>query len=204
MEELSERQRLILDFIRAEIRRCGYPPSVREIGQAVGLSSSSTVHSYLTRLESLGFIRRNRSKPRAIEVLVGDEEDSQNLVDVPILGRISAGKPILATDNIQGSFPLPKDFVRCDDQVFMVNIHGESMVDAGIFDGDRVVAVMQNFAENDDIVVALLGGEMTVKRFFKEKDYYRLQPENCFMEPILIKEVNILGKVIAILRRLNC
>nr|WP_243237416.1 transcriptional repressor LexA [Heliobacterium chlorum] len=203
MNDLSERQKRILEFIRSEIRRCGYPPSVREIGDAVGLMSSSTVHGHLNRLEKAGLIRRDPSKPRAMELLVPDDSDhpSDGLIDIPILGRISAGRPILATENLEGTFPLPKNFVRSD-KVFMLSVRGESMIEAGIFDGDLVVVRMQNTAENGDIVVALLGDEATVKRFYRETDYFRLQPENPHMEPILIKEVRVLGKVIAVLRRL--
>nr|WP_211200750.1 transcriptional repressor LexA [Heliomicrobium gestii] len=202
MFELSERQKLILNYIRTEIRRRGYPPSVREIGDAVGLTSSSTVHGHLNRLEKAGFIRRDPAKPRALEVLAPDEEDGAKrpLIDIPILGRISAGRPILATENIENTFPLPLDFIRSD-QVFILTVRGESMINAGIHDGDLVIVRIQQTADNGDIVVALLGDEATVKRFFKEKDYYRLQPENDYMEPILIKEVHILGKVIALLRK---
>lgn len=204
MAELNERQKLILDFIRTEIRRRGYPPSVREIGEAVGLSSSSTVHGHLARLEAQGIIRRDPSKPRAIEILTEDENFNsvRDMIEVPVLGRISAGRPVLANENIENTFPLPRDFIGSD-PVFMLTVRGESMVDAGIFDGDLVVVRKQNSAGNGDIVVALIGDEATVKRFFKEKDCYRLQPENQYMDPILLKEVHILGKVIAVLRRLR-
>ncbi|ABZ85106.1 lexa repressor [Heliomicrobium modesticaldum Ice1] len=202
MFELSERQKSILNYIRTEIRRRGYPPSVREIGDAVGLTSSSTVHGHLSRLEKAGFIRRDPAKPRALEVLAPDDDNGveRPLIDIPIVGRISAGSPILATENIENTFPLPLDFIRTD-QVFILTVRGESMINAGIHDGDLVIVRIQQTADNGDIVVALLGDEATVKRYFKEKDYYRLQPENDYMEPILIKEVHILGKVIALFRK---
>ncbi|MZP28596.1 transcriptional repressor LexA [Heliobacterium undosum] len=202
MFELSERQKLILNYIRTEIRRRGYPPSVREIGDAVGLTSSSTVHGHLSRLEKAGFIRRDPAKPRALEVLAPDDENggTRPLIDIPILGRINAGRPILATENIENTFPLPLDFIRTD-QVFILTVRGESMINAGIHDGDLVIVRIQQTADNGDIVVALLGDEATIKRFFKETDYYRLQPENDYMDPILIKEVHILGKVIALFRK---
>lgn len=203
MQDLTERQKAILEYIRNEIRQKGYPPSVREIGESVGLSSSSTVHGHLSQLEAKGYIRRDPSKPRAIEILQSDRTPriTKEMVQVPILGRVSAGKPILATENVEDFFPMPQDFVRSE-QVFMLSVRGESMIHAGIFDGDYVVVRQQSTAHNGDIIVALLGDEVTVKRFFKEKDYYRLQPENDFMEPILIKEVNVLGKVIAVIRKL--
>ena len=203
-EDLNNRQVQILEFIRREIKRKGYPPAVREIGEAVGLSSSSTVHSHLTVLEEKGYIRRDPTKPRAIEVLVGNDNNltRKELVDVPIVGRVTAGQPILAVENIEDTFPLPKDFVR-NDNVFMLRVQGESMVEAGILDEDFVLVRQQNTARNGEIVVALIGDEATVKRFFKEKDHFRLQPENQLMEPILVKEVSILGKVTGVFRRIH-
>ncbi len=203
-EDLNNRQVQILEFISREIKRKGYPPAVREIGEAVGLSSSSTVHSHLTVLEEKGYIRRDPTKPRAIEVLVGNDNNltRKELVDVPIVGRVTAGQPILAVENIEDTFPLPKDFVR-NDNVFMLRVQGESMVEAGILDEDFVLVRQQNTARNGEIVVALIGDEATVKRFFKEKDHFRLQPENQLMEPILVKEVSILGKVTGVFRRIH-
>ncbi len=203
-EDLNNRQVQILEFIRRAIKQKGYPPAVREIGEAVGLSSSSTVHSHLNALEEKGYIRRDPTKPRAIEVLIGSDSNlhRKELVEVPIVGRVTAGQPILAVENIEDTFPLPKDFVR-NDNVFMLRVQGESMVEAGILDEDFVLVRQQNIARNGEIVVALIGEEATVKRFFKEKDHFRLQPENQLMEPILVKEVSILGKVTGVFRRIH-
>lgn len=203
-EDLNNRQVQILEFIRREIKQKGYPPAVREIGEAVGLSSSSTVHSHLNVLEQKGYIRRDPTKPRAIEVLIGSDTNltKKELIEVPIVGRVTAGQPILAVENIEDTFPLPKDFVR-NDNVFMLRVQGESMVEAGILDEDFVLVRQQNTARNGEIVVALIGDEATVKRFFKEKDHFRLQPENQLMDPILVKEVSILGKVTGVFRRIH-
>lgn len=203
-EDLNTRQVQILEYICQEIRRKGYPPAVREIGEAVGLNSSSTVHGHLNVLEQKGYIRRDPTKPRAIEVLIGNDTvlPKKELIDVPIIGRVTAGQPILAIENIEDTFPLPKDFVRNDD-VFMLQVSGESMIEAGILDEDYVLIRQQSSARNGDIVVALIEDEATVKRFFKEKDHIRLQPENQFMDPILVKDVAILGKVIGVFRRLH-
>ncbi len=203
MRDLSARQRQILDFIQKSITERGYPPSVREIGQAVGLSSSSTVHAHLTALEKKGLLRRDPTKPRAIEVL--DDEAwmrRERLVPVPVLGQVTAGKPILAVENVEDTYPLPFDLVR-DEDVFMLRVRGDSMIEAGILEGDLVLVRQQNHADDGDIVVALLGDEATVKRFFREKDYIRLQPENPYMEPIIVKDVRILGKVVGLYRRIR-
>jgi repressor LexA len=199
--ELNERQRQILDFIRQRVRERGYPPSVREIGRAVGLASSSTVHGHLNRLEERGYIRRDPTKPRAIELLDRPATPQQWVRHVPVVGRVAAGAPILAVENATETFPLPYDWVR-DDDVFLLEVKGESMIDAGILPGDRVLVRRQPTAENGDIVVALLGEEATVKRFFRERDRVRLQPENPSMEPIYTREVQIIGKVIGLVRRL--
>lgn len=201
--DLSNRQIAILDFIKKEIRKKGYPPSVREIGEAVGLSSSSTVHGHLAQLEEKGYLRRDPTKPRAIEVL-GDDSlvIKKEMVNVPIVGRVTAGQPILAVENIEDTFPLPLDFVRNDD-VFMLSVLGDSMTNAGILDGDYVLVKQQNTARNGDIVVALLTDEATVKTYYREQDHIRLQPENTAYEPIITKDVNILGKVIGVFRRLH-
>ncbi|MGG3957124.1 transcriptional repressor LexA [Bhargavaea massiliensis] len=205
MAKLSKRQQQILDFIKQEVRTKGYPPSVREIGEAVGLASSSTVHGHLARLESKGFIRRDPTKPRAIEIL--DEYESipkTNVVNVPIVGKVTAGQPITAIENIEEYFPLPERFVSPDDQVFMLQIVGESMIEAGILDGDYVIVRQQQTANNGDIVVAMTEDhEATVKRFFKEKDHIRLQPENSSMEPIIVQNATILGKVIGVYRAIH-
>ncbi|MGI6119962.1 MAG: transcriptional repressor LexA [Desulfosporosinus sp.] len=201
--DLSLRQTQILEFIKEEIRKKGYPPSVREIGDAVGLLSSSTVHGHLQTLEDKGYIRRDPTKPRAIEIL----DTSSDIIDkkvahVPVVGRVAAGQPIFATENIEGTFPLPADFVRQDD-VFMLKVQGDSMIDAGILDGDLIIVRQQNVARNGDIVVALIGDEATVKRFFKERTLVRLQPENSLMEPIYSQDVLILGKVVGVFRSLQ-
>lgn len=205
MTKLSKRQQEILDFIKQEVREKGYPPSVREIGQAVGLSSSSTVHGHLARLESKGLIRRDPTKPRAIEILDGKEfeEPEVPVRNIPIVGRVTAGQPITAVENIEDYFPLPEKMAPAGDQVFMLEIMGDSMIEAGILDGDYVVVRQQNTAENGDIVVAMTEDyEATVKRFYKEKNYIRLQPENSTMAPIIVENVKILGKVIGVYRHI--
>ncbi|HEY3367936.1 MAG TPA: transcriptional repressor LexA [Symbiobacteriaceae bacterium] len=202
---LTERQRQVLQFIKDEIRHKGYPPSVREIGEAIGLSSSSTVHGHMARLEEKGYIRRDPTKPRAIEVL--DEDISsprRRTVSVPMVGRVTAGLPIFAEQNIEDHFPLPADFVRADEsELFFLTVQGESMIEAGILDGDYVLVRRQSTANNGDIVVALIEDEATVKRFFKEQGRIRLQPENRFMDPIIVPSAQILGKVIGLIRRMD-
>lgn len=207
MTKLSKRQQDILDFIKSEVQLKGYPPSVREIGEAVGLASSSTVHGHLSRLETKGLIRRDPTKPRAIEILDMDE-DSQiphsNVVNVPLLGKVTAGIPITAIENIEEYFPLPESMAPHDTSVFMLEIMGESMIEAGILDGDYVIVRQQKTANNGDIVVAMTEeDEATVKRFFKEEHYFRLQPENSTMEPIILDNVTILGKVIGLYRHIH-
>ncbi|MDQ0214669.1 repressor LexA [Oikeobacillus pervagus] len=206
MTKLSKRQQDILDFIKDEVRTKGYPPSVREIGEAVGLASSSTVHGHLARLEKKGLIRRDPTKPRAIEVL-NYEEDTiprQNIMNVPLVGKVTAGLPITAIENVEEYFPLPEQFASADSQVFMLEIMGDSMIEAGILNGDYVIVRQQHTASNGDIVVAMTEeNEATVKRFFKEKDFIRLQPENFTMEPIILQNVIILGKVIGVFRHIQ-
>jgi repressor LexA len=204
MTKLSKRQQDILDFIKQEVKMKGYPPSVREIGEAVGLASSSTVHGHLSRLESKGLIRRDPTKPRAIEILNLNEDSipQQKVVNVPLVGKVTAGFPITAIENVEEYFPLPEQLAPEDDNVFMLEIVGESMIEAGILDGDYVVVRQQQTANNGDIVVAMTEeDEATVKRFYKEKDYIRLQPENSTMEPIILPNVTILGKVIGLYRQ---
>jgi repressor LexA len=201
---LTKRQQEILDFVRAEVHRCGYPPSVREIGHAVGLSSSSTVHSHLAALEAKGFIRRDPSKPRALEVL--DYRETERGIDygsvraVPVVGQVAAGQPILASENIEQTMSLPAELA--DDATFILRVRGESMIEAGIMDGDFVVVRQQPTATNGEIVVAMIDDEATVKTFYREPDRIRLQPENSSMEPIYVTDVTILGKVVALFRRL--
>ena len=197
---LSAKQQQILDCIKKSLKEKGYPPSVRELCVAVGLSSTSTVHSHLNTLEKKGFIRRDPSKPRTIEVL--DEkanwlEDHVNAV--PIIGKVTAGLPILAVENIEEYFPLPKQIAR-QDETFILNVKGTSMINAGIMDGDQIIVRKQSEAHNGEIVVAMIEDEVTVKRFFKEKDRIRLQPENDSMQPIYAQNVQILGKVIGLFR----
>ncbi|MFB5084330.1 transcriptional repressor LexA [Symbiobacterium thermophilum] len=203
-EPLTERQRQILQFIKDEIRTKGYPPSVREIGEAIGLSSSSTVHGHMTRLEEKGYIRRDPTKPRAIEVLDGSHTQVKRTIAVPMVGRVTAGQPILAQESIEDHFPLPADFVRADEsELFFLTVQGDSMIEAGILDGDYVLVHRQQHANNGDIVVALIEDEATVKRFFKEQDHIRLQPENRFMDPIIVPDCQILGKVVGLVRRMG-
>jgi len=202
--DLSLRQTKILEFIKQEIRKKGYPPAVREIGEAVGLLSSSTVHGHLQTLEDKGYIRRDPTKPRAIEILDSSSDllAAKKVVHIPVVGRVTAGQPILAVENIEGTFPLPADLVR-EDNVFMLKVQGESMIGAGILDGDFIIVRQQNEARNGEIVVALIGDEATVKRFFKERTLIRLQPENPSMEPIYSQDVTILGKVVGVFRTLQ-
>jgi len=207
MTKISKRQQDILDFIKGEVKKKGYPPSVREIGEAVGLASSSTVHGHLARLESKGLIRRDPTKPRAIEILELDESlqiPRNNVVNVPVVGKVTAGLPITAIENVEEYFPLPERLAPADEQVFMLEIMGESMIEAGILDGDYVIVKQQQTANNGDIVVAMTeDDEATCKRFFKEKDYIRLQPENSTMDPIILRNVSILGKVIGVYRHIH-
>ncbi|GIM48057.1 LexA repressor [Collibacillus ludicampi] len=205
MVKLSKRQQQIIDFIKKEVREKGYPPSVREIGEAVGLASSSTVHGHLARLEQKGLIRRDPTKPRAIEVLDTDEymaDYEYSTVMAPIIGKVTAGSPITAIENIEDYFPLPSRFVG-DAEVFLLQVQGDSMIEAGILDGDLVIVRKQSTAQNGEIVVAMTEeGEATVKRFFKESDHIRLQPENASMEPLRYHNVVILGKVIGVFRHI--
>ncbi|MFP4973765.1 transcriptional repressor LexA [Paenibacillus sp. CN-4] len=208
MSKISSRQLAILEFIRNEVRSKGYPPSVREIGEAVGLASSSTVHGHLDRLEKKGLIRRDPTKPRAIELL--GQEESENVHHfastvsrVPVVGKVTAGVPITATENIEDYFPLPTHFVN-DNKVFMLSVSGDSMIEAGIMNGDYVIVRQQQTADNGDIVVAMTeDDEATVKTFYKERDHIRLQPENPSYEPLRLNRVSILGKVIGLFRDIH-
>ncbi len=203
MEELTDRQSNILNFIMDEIEQKGYPPSVREIGKAVGLKSPASVHNHLKTLEKYDYIRRDPSKPRAIEVLYSkdNKRPEKELLEIPIVGKVTAGEPILAEENIEDYFPLPIDYLKTDGrEIFMLKVQGNSMINAGIHDGDFVIARKQNYANNGDIIIALLEDEATVKTFFKEKEYIRLQPENPALEPIISRDVYVLGKVIGLYR----
>jgi repressor LexA len=205
MSKISSRQQAILEFIRNEVRLKGYPPSVREIGEAVGLASSSTVHGHLDRLEKKGLIRRDPTKPRAIELLGQEDSDQTHMFNytvtrVPVVGKVTAGIPITATENIEDYFPLPQQFVG-DDKMFMLSVVGDSMIEAGISNGDFVIVKQQQTANNGDIVVAMTeDDEATVKTFYKEKDHVRLQPENPKYEPLRLTKVSILGKVVGLFR----
>lgn len=208
MEDLTDRQREILEFILKEVQTKGYPPSVREIGEVVGLSSSSSVHAQLEKLEQKGYLRRDPTKPRAIEILddnylpSGDLFGLKNLVNIPIVGTVTAGKPILAEQNIQDYFPLPKDFTHEED-LFMLRVKGDSMINAGIFDGDLVIVNKTPTAINGDIIVAMLEDEATVKRFYKEQNQIRLQPENEQYKPIISPNIQVIGKVIGLIRKIH-
>ncbi|GAB2548488.1 transcriptional repressor LexA [Gracilibacillus alcaliphilus] len=206
MTNLSRRQEDILAYIKEQVGLKGYPPSVREIGEAVGLASSSTVHGHLARLEKKGYIRRDPTKPRAIEVLSQEEEWSVPKIEptfAPVIGKVTAGIPITAVENIEEYIPIPQNTAQADDPLFVLIIEGESMIEAGILDGDKVIVKQQHTAENGDIVVAMTEDtEATVKRFFKENDHIRLQPENATMEPLIYESVTILGKVIGLYRHI--
>ncbi|WOO37000.1 transcriptional repressor LexA [Anaerocolumna sp. AGMB13020] len=198
--KISPKQREILEYLKSQTLSKGYPPAVREICEAVKLKSTSSVHSHLETLEKNGYIRRDPSKPRAIEIT----DDTFNLakremVSVPIVGTITAGQPILAVENIESYFPIPTEYMP-NEETFMLKVKGESMINAGIFDGDQILVQKQSHAVNGDFVVALIEDSVTVKTFYKEKDYYRLQPENDTMEPIILKDLEILGKVIGLFR----
>ncbi|WP_146549266.1 transcriptional repressor LexA [Rummeliibacillus suwonensis] len=204
MKKISKRQEDILEFIKEEVRTKGYPPSVREIGEAVGLASSSTVHGHLNRLESKGLIRRDPTKPRAIEILDQDNITKQGVIHVPLVGKVTAGMPITAIENIEEYFPIPDFYGTSDDHIFMLEIMGESMIEAGILDGDYVIVKQQSTADNGDIIVAMTEeNEATVKRFFKEDGYFRLQPENSSMDPIIVEKVSVLGKVVGLYRNVH-
>ena len=199
-QTLTAKQEQILNCIKQSLKDKGYPPSVRELCLAVGLSSTSTVHSHLNTLEKKGYIRRDPSKPRTIEVL--DEKVnwlSDHVSAVPVVGKVTAGAPILAIENIEEYFPLPNQITR-HDETFILNVKGTSMINAGIHDGDQIIIRKQDYANNGDIVVVLIEDEVTVKRFFKEKNCVRLQPENDSMDPIYCLDVCILGKVIGLIR----
>src|SRR5699024_7002416 len=193
---------MIVDFIKSEVEVRGYPPSVREIAKAVGLASSSTVHGHLERIEKKGYIRRDPTKPRAIEIVdVDDHIEKDTARYAPVIGKVTAGIPITAIENIEEYTPVPSSMETTNDNLFVLIIEGYSMINTGILDGDKVIVKQQNTANNGDIVVAMTeDDEATVKRFFKEKDHIRLQPENDTMEPILLNQVSILGKVVGLYR----
>ncbi|QHQ62334.1 transcriptional repressor LexA [Anaerocolumna sedimenticola] len=198
--KISAKQREILEYLKSQIVNRGYPPAVREICEAVKLKSTSSVHSHLETLEKNGYIRRDPSKPRAIEIIDdGFNITRREIVNVPIVGTITAGQPILAVENLDGYFPIPTEYMP-NEETFMLKVKGESMINVGIFDGDKILVQRQSTASNGDIVVALIEDSVTVKTFYKENGYYRLQPENDTMDPIIVPELNILGKVIGLFR----
>lgn len=198
--KITDKQREILEYIKAEILNRGYPPAVREICEAVKLKSTSSVHAHLETLEKNGYIRRDPTKPRAIEIV--DENFNltrREMVNVPIVGKVAAGEPILAVENIENYFPIPAEFMP-NEPTFILQVQGESMINAGILDGDYILVQQQPTANDGDMVVALVDDSATVKTFYKENGYYRLQPENDFMDPIIVSEVMIMGKVIGTFR----
>lgn len=210
--ELNKREKAILKFIQKNVETKGYPPSVREIGKAVGLSSTATVHSYLAKLTEKGYIKKENQKGRTLRLLKGTDnkevvKENKNyytgkeMVEVPVIGKITAGEPILAVENVTDTFPIPIDFVG-NSESFMLTVRGESMIEAGILNGDYILVKKQNTANNGEIVVALIGDEATVKTFYKEKDHIRLQPENSTMDPIIVPNCEILGKVAGVFRKM--
>ncbi len=208
-DELNKREKAILKFIEKQIKDKGYPPSVREIGKAVGLSSTATVHGYIAKLKEKGYIAKEDQKGRTLKLLKGGKTEEpktvyngRELADVPVIGKITAGEPILAVENITDTFPIPIEFVG-NSENFMLVVRGESMIEAGILNGDYILVKKQDIARNGEIVVALIGEEATVKTFYKEKDHIRLQPENSTMDPIIVPDCKILGKVAGVFRKIN-
>ena len=203
-KELSHRQRQILQYIIQHTETHGYPPTVREIGEAVSLSSSSTVHAHLQTLEDAGLICRDAVLTRAIRVVAGNVESykPKRVISLPVIGRVAAGRPLLAIEDIEDSYPVPREFLS-GGEGFMLRVSGESMMEDGIMDGDFVIVRRQNVAENGDTVVAMVGEEATVKRFFRENGRVRLQPANSSMEPMYFDSVEIVGKVVGLIRKMN-
>ena len=199
--KITKKQAEILNYLKSEIINKGYPPSVREICNAVGLRSTSSVHAHLGTLEKNGYIRRDPTKPRAIEIVDNNFNNiRKDIVSLPVIGQVAAGTPILALENIEGYFPIPAEYLPAGKEVFVLNVKGDSMVNAGILDGDKLVVQQESTANNGEIVVALVDDSATVKTFFKEENHSRLQPENDAMEPIIVDDVKILGKVISLFR----
>ena len=197
--KISPKQLEILEYIKSQILERGFPPAVRDICEAVHLKSTSSVHSHLETLEKNGYIRRDPTKPRAIEILDDSFNMRREMVNVPIIGRVAAGEPILAEQNIEDYFPIPMEFMP-NNQTFILKVQGESMINAGILDGDMVIVEQRATARNGEMVVALIEDGATVKTFYKEDGHIRLQPENNFMDPIILDDVQIIGKVIGIFR----
>ena len=211
LDGLNNREEAILKFIEKQIKTKGYPPSVREIGKATGLKSTATVHGYLNKLEEKGYIKKEQQKGRTLKLLKGGLEKKEQsdkgfysekeMVNVPVIGKITAGAPILAVENVTDTFPIPIDFVG-NSESFMLTVRGESMIEAGILDGDYILVKKQSNANNGEIVVALIEDEATVKTFYKEKNCIRLQPENSTMDPIIVQDCKILGKVAGVFRKI--
>jgi repressor LexA len=199
---LTKRQQEIFEFVKRYAGEHGYPPTVRDIGKAIGLTSSSTVHAHLANLERLGLLRRDPTKPRAIEVLGGKAKRALGPSGLPVVGQVAAGQPVLADENIEEYVPVP-GIAGGDQGEFVLRVKGDSMKDAGILEGDHVIVRRQDGAENGEIVVALVGEEATVKRFFREKDHVRLQPENEAFDPIRSPDVQVLGRVVGVCRRVS-
>ena len=198
--ELKDKQSEIYEYLKSYTETKGYPPSVREICEAVSLSSTSTVHGHLKRLEKKGLIKRDPAKPRALEIMELNQP-KREMINIPIIGKVTAGAPILATENIEDSFPLPLDYIKHNNDLFMLKVSGNSMINIGINDGDLAIIEKSDSAINGDIVVALIENEATIKRFFKEKDHIRLQPENDTLAPILVPDCSILGKLVGLYRQ---
>jgi repressor LexA len=199
---LTKRQQEIFDYVKRYAREHGYPPTVRDIGKAIGLTSSSTVHAHLANLEKLGLLRRDPTKPRAIEVLADTAKAAAAAPGLPLVGQVAAGQPVLAEENIEEYVAVPP-IAGGEDGHFVLRVKGDSMKDVGIFDGDHVVVRQQETARNGEIVVALVDDEATVKRFFRERDHVRLQPENAAVEPIRSRDAQVLGRVVGVFRRLS-
>jgi repressor LexA len=200
--KLTKRQQEIFDFIKRYSAKHGYPPTVRDIGKAIGLTSSSTVHAHLANLEKIGLVRRDPTKPRALELLVEGAKKVVQPAGLPVVGRVAAGAPILADENIEDYVEVPP-IAGGDDGEYVLKVSGDSMINAGILDGDHVVVRPQETARDGEIVVALMGEEATVKRYFREADHIRLQPENDALEPIRTREVQVLGSVVGVCRRVS-
>lgn len=199
IKENSDKQTQIYNFLIEFTKSKGYPPSVREICEAVSLKSTSTVHGHLKRLEKKGLIYRDPTKPRALEIVELSNEEKE-LIDIPIVGKVTAGMPILATENIEDMFQIPINYVKHNNDLFILKVTGDSMIEAGILDGDLAIIEQKNVATNGDIVVALIENEATIKRFFKENGFIRLQPENKNYDPIIVEDCSILGKLVGIYR----
>lgn len=209
MPELTKKQQQVFDFIKEYIDCNGYPPSVRDIGEGLNLSSPATVHAHINNLVELGYLKKDGLKKRTLsiadkfreepEIYEGTKENGIDYLEVPVIGQVAAGQPILAVENIERTFPLPMDFAKNKD-IFMLRVKGDSMINIGIYEGDYVIVRREDTASNGEIIVALVDDSATVKRFYKENGYFRLQPENDYMDPIIVNELKVLGKVVGLIR----